>query len=63
MFGLPAEHDGRDVLDVPGDRFLEGTGAKSAAHRGAQGLLCGVPVPLPLPDALCNPPKTLQDAL
>ena len=31
LLELPAEHDGRNVLDVPGDRFGQKAGAKSAA--------------------------------
>ena len=31
LLGLPAEDDGRNVFDVPGDRFGQKAGAKSAA--------------------------------
>ena len=51
-------HD-HDVFDVPIHRFWKNPAGKGAVHRGAQGLLRGIPIPLPLPNTLCNAPQAL----
>jgi hypothetical protein len=61
LLALTAKHDGRDVLEVPGDSIREHAGTNITGHLLPKGPLCRLLVPLIRPDAFSHPAQPVDE--